>query len=48
MKEKKPEFAIILSFDVKMDPDARKEAKELEVQVFEANIIYHLFDKFNK
>jgi len=29
-----------------MDPDARLEAKTLDIQVFEANIIYHLFDMF--
>lgn len=39
MKEKKPEFAIILSFDVKVDPEARKEAKDLDIKIFEANII---------
>lgn len=48
MKEKKPEYAVILSFDVKMDPDARLEAKNLEITVFEANIIYHLFDMFTR
>lgn len=39
MKEKKPEYAVILSFDVKMDPEARLEAKNLEITLFEANII---------
>lgn len=31
-----------------MDPDAREEAKKLDIQIFEANIIYHLFDMFLK
>jgi len=31
-----------------MDPDARKEAKDLDIKIFEANIIYHLFDQFDK
>lgn len=48
MKEKKPEYAIVLSFDVKTDPDALKEAKNMNIKIFEANIIYHLFDQFEK
>lgn len=46
MKDKKPEFAVVLSFDVKMDPDARKFAEKHQIRIFEANIIYHLFDQF--
>lgn len=42
------EFATILAFDVKMDSDAVTEmAKELNVRVFSADIIYHLFDQFS-
>jgi len=48
MKEKKPEYAVMLCFDVKIDPDARKEAQLLNIKIFEANIIYHLFDQFDK
>ncbi|XP_078155367.1 eukaryotic translation initiation factor 5B-like [Carex rostrata] len=46
MLDKRREFATILAFDVKVMPDARKLADELGVKVFEADIIYHLFDKF--
>jgi translation initiation factor 5B len=43
-----PEFATILAFDVKLDGDAVVEmAKELNVRVFSADIIYHLFDQFS-
>ncbi len=42
-----PEYAVILAFDVKVDAEAVKEAKRAGVQIFTADIIYHLFDKFN-
>ncbi|KAK7266172.1 hypothetical protein RIF29_18814 [Crotalaria pallida] len=47
MLEKKHEYATILAFDVKVDPEARELADELGVKVFTADIIYHLFDQFN-
>ncbi|KAH7385275.1 hypothetical protein DE146DRAFT_195713 [Phaeosphaeria sp. MPI-PUGE-AT-0046c] len=46
MLEKAPEYAVMLCFDVKVDKDARAYADEVGVKVFEADIIYHLFDKF--
>lgn len=47
MKEKKrPEYALILAFDVKINAEARKEAKHDGVQIFTADIIYHLLDQF--
>ncbi|XP_020261198.1 LOW QUALITY PROTEIN: eukaryotic translation initiation factor 5B-like [Asparagus officinalis] len=47
MRERgKKEYATILAFDVKIDEDARILAKELQVEIFEADIIYHLFDQF--
>ena len=46
MLEHKPEFATILAFDVKVDSNARAEAENLGVQIFTADIIYHLFDQF--
>jgi translation initiation factor 5B len=46
MLEKAPEYAVVLSFDVEVDKDAKKLAEELNVKVFEAQIIYHLFDAF--
>lgn len=42
------EYAVILAFDVKIDPDAEKEAKNLGVKIMAADIIYHLFDSFMK
>ena len=47
-EKKKPEFATILSFDVPIDPDAMAYAAETKVQIFTADIIYHLFDQFTK
>jgi len=44
---KKPEYAVILAFDVKINADAKKQAALDGVQVFTADIIYHLFDKFS-
>jgi translation initiation factor 5B len=46
MLEKAKEFAVMLCFDVKVDKDARAYADEVGIKIFEANIIYHLFDKF--
>ena len=49
MKEKKhPEYALILAFDVKVNPDAQKQADTDGVTIFTADIIYHLQDKFTK
>eukprot|EP01056_Protomagalhaensia_sp_Gyna25_P003691 Protomagalhaensia_sp_Gyna_25__3690@NODE_3313_length_628_cov_3_205433_g2587_i1_p1_GENE_NODE_3313_length_628_cov_3_205433_g2587_i1NODE_3313_length_628_cov_3_205433_g2587_i1_p1_ORF_typecomplete_len176_score34_66IF2/PF11987_8/3_6e14GTP_EFTU_D4/PF14578_6/16GTP_EFTU_D4/PF14578_6/7_7e09_NODE_3313_length_628_cov_3_205433_g2587_i13530 len=49
MRERgKEEYSVILAFDVKVDPDAEKEAKVLGVKIFSADIIYHLFDAFTK
>jgi len=42
----KPEYAVILAFDVKITPEAREYADKLNVRIFEADIIYHLFDQF--
>merc|ERR1712048_288941 len=46
--EKKREFATILAFDVRLDPDAAQMADDLGVRVFTANIIYHLQDQFQQ
>jgi len=46
MKEHKPEYATILAFDVQLTKEGADYAKELDVKVFTAEIIYHLFDKF--
>lgn len=39
-------YATILAFDVKVERDAQDLADHLGVKVFQADIIYHLFDKF--
>ncbi|UPX10232.1 eukaryotic translation initiation factor 5B [Ascochyta rabiei] len=46
MLEKSREYAVMLCFDVKVDKDAKAYAEEIGVKIFEADIIYHLFDKF--
>ncbi|KAJ8104759.1 hypothetical protein OPT61_g10584 [Boeremia exigua] len=46
MLEKAKEFAVMLCFDVKVDKEAKQYADEIGVKIFEADIIYHLFDKF--
>lgn len=49
MKEKgHPEFAVILAFDVQVAADATELAKKEGVQIFTADIIYHLFDRFTQ
>ena len=48
MIEKKREYATILAFDVKIDPEAAQMADDLGVRIFTANIIYHLQDQFEK
>ncbi|KAL7719279.1 Eukaryotic translation initiation factor 5B [Entamoeba marina] len=46
MKEKSPDYAMILAFDVGVDKDARDYANEEKITIFTANIIYNLFDSF--
>lgn len=40
------EFACILAFDVRVERDAQELADQMSVRIFQADIIYHLFDKF--
>jgi len=42
-----PEFASILAFDVNVDNSAQLMSEELNVKIFTADIIYHLFDQFS-
>jgi translation initiation factor 5B len=42
------EYATLLAFDVKVEPEAREYAEENGVKIFEADIIYHLFDQFTE
>ncbi|XP_001949877.1 eukaryotic translation initiation factor 5B [Acyrthosiphon pisum] len=46
MLEHSPIYATILAFDVKVERDAQELADTLNVKIFQADIIYHLFDKF--
>lgn len=48
MLEKAPEFAILLCFDVKIDKEAEQYAQEKNIKIFNADIIYHLFDSFTE
>ena len=46
MLEKAPELAIMLCFDVKVDKEAEQYAEDHKIKIFNADIIYHLFDAF--
>lgn len=46
MLEHDSQYAVILAFDVKIERDAQELADSLGVRIFQADIIYHLFDKF--
>ncbi len=46
MLEHDPQYAVILAFDVKIEKDAQELADKEGVRIFQADIIYHLFDKF--
>ncbi|CCE65821.1 hypothetical protein TPHA_0N00410 [Tetrapisispora phaffii CBS 4417] len=46
MLERAPEFAIMLCFDVKIDREAEDYAEKEGIKLFNADIIYHLFDAF--
>ncbi|QQP32267.1 Uncharacterized protein FKW44_024265, partial [Caligus rogercresseyi] len=46
MLEREPKYTIILAFDVKIERDAQEMADSMGVKIFQADIIYHLFDRF--
>ncbi|GMM54387.1 translation initiation factor eIF5B [Maudiozyma humilis] len=46
MLEKAPEYAVMLCFDVKVDKEAEQYAEQEGIKIFNADIIYHLFDAF--
>lgn len=46
MLEHAPTYACILAFDVKVERDAQELADQLGIRIFQAEIIYHLTDKF--
>lgn len=41
-----PKYAVILSFDVPVDKEAKVMADKEGVEIMTAEIIFHLFDKF--
>ncbi|ESQ34679.1 hypothetical protein EUTSA_v10006634mg [Eutrema salsugineum] len=47
MLERKKEYATVLAFDVKVTAEARELADRMGVKILCADIIYHLFDRFN-
>ncbi|UYV81321.1 EIF5B [Cordylochernes scorpioides] len=48
MLQHDPQYALILAFDVPTDREAEDLAKEYNIRIFTANIIYHLFDRFTE
>ena len=42
------ENLVMLAFDVKIQPEAEFYAKEKEIKIFKADIIYHLFDAYTE
>lgn len=48
MKRREPRYAVILAFDVDVSEEARDIAKKNNINIFEAKIIYHLFDRFTQ
>ncbi|CCH40548.1 Eukaryotic translation initiation factor 5B [Wickerhamomyces ciferrii] len=46
MLDKAKEYAVMLCFDVKVDKEAQQYADEQGIQMFTADVIYHLFDAF--
>ena len=45
MLEHEQKYAVILAFDVKVERDAQEMADREGVKIFQADIIYHLFDR---
>lgn len=48
MLEHEEKYAVILAFDVKVERDAQEMADRENVKIFQADIIYHLFDRFTE
>merc|ERR1712013_46409 len=48
MLEHEEKYACILAFDVKVERDAQEMADREGVKIFQADIIYHLFDRFTE
>lgn len=43
-----PEYAVVLAFDVNISTDLIEKAKEYKVTIYQAKIIYHLYDMYQK
>ena len=48
IKEKDRHLGVILSFNVKILPDAREEADTNHIRIFDENVIYNLIDNYTK
>ncbi len=48
IKEKDRHLGVILSFNVKILPDARDEADTNHIRIFDENVIYNLIDNYTK
>jgi translation initiation factor 5B len=48
VKAHEPLYGAILGFDVKILPDAQQQAQTENIQIFQANIIYHLIDNYTQ
>lgn len=48
MKRKDPHLAVMLAFDVEVSDGAKEMAEKEDIQIFCANVIYHLFDRFTR
>ncbi|MEQ9714871.1 MAG: translation initiation factor IF-2 [Candidatus Asgardarchaeum sp.] len=48
VKEKNPYYGVVLAFNVKTLPDAEEKAKELNVKIFWSDIIYKLFEDYDR
>jgi len=46
LEKKRPELAVLLAFDVKVNSEARLYADKEGIKIMTADIIYHLFDQF--
>ncbi|XP_054755018.2 eukaryotic translation initiation factor 5B-like [Lytechinus pictus] len=46
MLEHDSQYAVILAFDIKVERDAQELADRENIKIFQADIIYHLFDRF--
>jgi len=48
LEKKRPEYAVLLAFDVKVEEEAEVLAETMGIKIFAADIIYHLKDRCTK